>query len=407
MSEATINLLHDTRNIKTNGTYPVKLTVYYQQDKKRYATGIDLTEEDWSKINAPKLKDPILKEVRQRLDDIVGKATKTIKKLEEFSFSEFEDSFFGKKELQAKNSFVMLFKEYISTLKDEGRVGTAATYTTTLNSLLEIKKNYRISDVTTAFLKQYEGFHRKKGNSDTTIGINLRNIRAVINKAIAQKFLPQDKYPFKGYVIPSGQNAKKALEWESIQKLLNYDPTDTQKERAFDFWMFSYLCNGMNTTDIAYLKKTDIDRDFLQFKRRKTMRTKKKDQRPIKVALHEKAREIMIKYQSPDNPYAFCVLEPGLSPVTERNRIKRLLKFINEHMKKIAAELGIQLGANYDLTTYVARHSFATRLKRKGASTDEISEYLGHSSVNTTKNYLDSFDDELLKTRSRLLTSDE
>jgi integrase len=69
-------------------------------------------------------------------------------------------------------------------------------------------------------------------------------------------------------------------------------------------------------------------------------------------------------------------------------------------------ELNIELGANYELTTYVARHSFATRLKRKGASTDEISEYLGHASVETTKNYLDSFEDDLLKQRSLLLTDD-
>jgi integrase/recombinase XerD len=407
MTDATISLLHDNRKRKADGTYPVKLTVYYQLDKKRYATGVDLNEEDWKKINGSKLKDHGLKEVKLRLDAIVLKANKVIKRMEEFSFQEFEDDFFGRKELRAKNSFVMLFKDYIANVKAEGRIGTAATYTTTLNSLLEIKKNYRISDITTAFLKQYEAFHRKKGNSDTTIGINMRNIRAVVNKAIAQKLLPQEKYPFKGYVIPSGQNVKKALEWEAIQKLLKYKPTDDGKKKAFDLWLFSYLCNGMNTTDIAHLKKSDVDTDFLQFKRRKTMRTRKKDQRPIRVALHQKAKEIIAKYQSTDNPYVFGILEPGLSPVTERNRIKRLLKFINQHMKEIADELDIKLGANYELTTYVARHSFATRLKRKGASTDEISEYLGHSSVNTTRNYLDSFEDDLLKKRSRLLTSDE
>src|SRR5690606_26091885 len=110
--------------------------------------------------------------------------------------------------------------------------GTSSSYNTTMNSLLEIKKNFRVSDITTDFLKQYEAYHRKKGNSDTTIGINMRNIRAVINKAIEQKLLPADKYPFKGYTIPSGQNIKKALDWDAIQKLLNYQPTDEKKEKA-------------------------------------------------------------------------------------------------------------------------------------------------------------------------------
>lgn len=407
MPDATLSLFLDSRKVKENGKYPVKLTVYYQQDKKRYATGVDLNEEEWKKINAPKLKDPELKEVRLRLDAIVQKASRIVKNVEDFSFTDFEDTFFGKKELRAKNSFITLFKEYIANLKAEGRIGTASSYNTTLNSLLEIRKSYRIGDITPEFLKQYEAFHRKKGNSDTTVGINMRNIRAVINKAITQKLLPADKYPFKGYVIPSGQNVKKALEWGAIQKLLNYKPSDEKKEKAFDFWLFSYLCNGMNITDIAHLQKSNIDTDLLQFRRRKTIRTRKKDQRPIKVALHTRAKAIMAKYQSADNPYVFGVLEPGLSPVTERNRIQRFLKFINKHMKEIANEVGIQMGANYELTTYVARHSFATRLKRKGASTDEISEYLGHASVETTKNYLDSFEDDLLKKRSLLLTEDE
>ena len=162
----------------------------------------------------------------------------------------------------------------------------------------------------------------------------------------------------------------------------------------------------MNIADIAHLQKSNIDTDFLQFRRRKTIHTRKKDQRPIKVALHAKAKTIIAKYQSADNPYVFGVLEPGLSPVTQRNRVQRLIKLINKNMKDIAGELEIEMGANYELTTYVARHSFATRLKRKGASTDEISEYLGHASVETTKNYLDSFEDELLKKRSQWLTDD-
>lgn len=407
MPDATLSLFLDTRKVKANAKFPVKLTVYYLQDKKRYGTGVDLDEEEWKKINAPKLKDQELKDTKLRLDAIVQKASRIIKNTEDFTFSEFEDIFFGKKELRAKNSFITLFKEYIANLKAEGRIGTASSYNTTLNSLLEIKQSFRIADITQEFLKQYEGFHRKKGNSDTTIGINMRNIRAVVNKAIAQKLLSPDKYPFKGYVIPSGQNVKKALEWDVIQKLLSYKPSDKKKEKAFDFWLFSYLCNGMNIADIAHLQKSNIDNDLLQFRRRKTIHTRKKDQRPIKVALHAKAKTIIVKYQSADNPYVFGVLEPGLPLVTQRNRVQRVIKFINKHMKEIAGELEIEMGANYELTTYVARHSFATRLKRKGASTDEISEYLGHASVETTKNYLDSFEDELLKKRSQWLTDDE
>lgn len=67
----------------------------------------------------------------------------------------------------------------------------------------------------------------------------------------------------------------------------------------------------------------------------------------------------------------------------------QFIKTINNYMKKIGADIG------YDkpLTTYSARHSFTTILKRSGAPLGFISESLGHQSLQTTKAYLDSFED--------------
>ena len=105
-----------------------------------------------------------------------------------------------------------------------------------------------------------------------------------------------------------------------------------------------------------------------------------------------------------ESPYLFNILKPGLSALTEKHRIQKIIKFVNKHMKAIALELNITFDNKNNLTTYVARHTFSTVLKRKGVSIDEISEFLGHTNVATTKNYLDSFADETLKQRSRLLT---
>ncbi len=59
-------------------------------------------------------------------------------------------------------------------------------------------------------------------------------------------------------------------------------------------------------------------------------------------------------------------------------------------MKEILLNLGIDKKA----TTYVARHTFSTVLKRSGASTEFIQEGLGHTDIKTTEQYLDSFDKE-------------
>jgi site-specific recombinase XerD len=67
----------------------------------------------------------------------------------------------------------------------------------------------------------------------------------------------------------------------------------------------------------------------------------------------------------------------------------QFVKTVNKYMKRIGEDIG------YDkpLTTYAARHSFATVLKRSGAPTEFISESLGHKSLQTTEAYFDSFED--------------
>ena len=87
------------------------------------------------------------------------------------------------------------------------------------------------------------------------------------------------------------------------------------------------------------------------------------------------------------------------SDVQVANRLHKVLAKLNKHLKAI----GIKLNLSIPLTTYVARHSFATVLKRAGVSTSIISESLGHSSEKITQVYLDSFDKEQMNTAMKAL----
>jgi site-specific recombinase XerD len=78
------------------------------------------------------------------------------------------------------------------------------------------------------------------------------------------------------------------------------------------------------------------------------------------------------------------------SPAEELAKIKQATKTINKYMRRIGEKLEIDM----KLTTYTARHSFATILKRSGAPIEFISESLGHKDLKTTENYLDSFEDD-------------
>ena len=81
-----------------------------------------------------------------------------------------------------------------------------------------------------------------------------------------------------------------------------------------------------------------------------------------------------------------------MTPIQIENRKAKKLKQFNSDLKKIAEIVGI----NKPLTSYVARHSFATNLKHLGTSTDVIGEAMGHSNVEITKAYLKEFGDDVL-----------
>ncbi len=235
------------------------------------------------------------------------------------------------------------------------------------------------------------------------MGIYMRQLRAIINLAIKEGIMSQEKYPFKKYQIPAGRNVKKALIEREIELLLNFVPEKEDEQKALDFWLLSYLCNGLNFADIIALKPENIDGNYLHFIRQKTKRTKKKDLRPIKVGLNSRAKIIIEKWKNADsaNPYLFPVLNTDLSATTIKYRCQRFIKWVNKRMEAIGKELKIQ----QSIGTYAARHTFSTVLKRKGVSTEFIKEALGHSSVTVTENYLDSFTDDVKLEYANMLIS--
>lgn len=100
--------------------------------------------------------------------------------------------------------------------------------------------------------------------------------------------------------------------------------------------------------------------------------------------------QIIKKYESESKGYLFPILNANIhkTPLQKQNRIHKMLGKINKNLKLIAAQLNVDA----NMTTYVARHSFASVLKKSGVSIALISEALGHSDLSTTQVYLDSFD---------------
>jgi integrase len=204
-------------------------------------------------------------------------------------------------------------------------------------------------------------------------------------------------YPFgrRKYQIPTSKKVKKALDLEDVKAIYFYECSkeNSSEQMARDFWLFSYFGNGMNPKDIAMLKWENLSGDYLTFERAKTERSLRSDPKPITVYVNEDMKAIIKRWGnkdcSPDN-HIFPILQQGLSELRVYDRIQNFVGLINYWMKEILQNLGLDKKA----TTYVARHTFSTVLKRSGASTEAIQEALGHTDIKTTESYLDSFDRE-------------
>jgi integrase len=106
----------------------------------------------------------------------------------------------------------------------------------------------------------------------------------------------------------------------------------------------------------------------------------------IRLPLQPKAKEIIERYQQHIALFLFPIFSDfHKTEQQQRNRLHKVLSNVNKRLKELGKELKIPI----DLTTYVARHSYATVLKRAGVSTSIICESLGHSSEKVTQYYLD------------------
>jgi integrase len=265
-----------------------------------------------------------------------------------------------------------------------------------------------LKDVTVPFLEGYEQFMLTNGRSITTIGIYLRSLRTIINVARADKLMSEEKYPFgmkshKKYEIPRANNIKKALDETAITKIINYEPLTNDEAKARDLWLFSFFCNGMNMADIFSLKYENIDGEFIQFHRKKTIRTRKV-QEPIELFISKPVAAIIEKWGSENRlkkGYIFGIFNETMTPEEMYLKTHHTIRSINAYMKRIARRLGIET----NITTYVARHSWATTLLRKGISTAYISKGFGHASFSTTEQYLGGFTQDQKKNVAELLTN--
>lgn len=281
-----------------------------------------------------------------------------------------------------------LFKAHINSLTSSGRKSYALSIKQLYNSLIEFNGHLDIpfAEMDIAWLRRYEAFLRRKGLAENTIGIRFRTLRSIYNVAIEEDAVSAELYPFKKLKVSKlhQETAKRALSKEDIERVLSYKSTNRYMWFPIDIFAFTYYCGGINFVDIAHLTKANIMDGRLIYKRQKTKKL-------IKIPLQPQAVALIEKYSSDDSQYLFPILSDfHKTDIQQANRIHKVISKVNERLKQIGESLNLPI----PLTTYVARHSQATVMKRAGVSTAVIREIMGHSSERVTQIYLDSFDNE-------------
>ena len=362
--------------------------------KRKYESiGISILPSLWDfKQNKPTRKCPN-KEYIERL--IAEKVKVYTDKVIEFKSQEKEftaTSLMEKVNKPVKRKTVQeVFNQYIQELESANRLRYADMYKCTMHSLIKFNKHLDIpfSDMDTIWLKRYEVWLQSQGLAINTLGTRFRHLRVIYNFAIEEKIVKSEYYPFNSFKVSklSQTTAKRSIQKGEILSVLNYQGQTPLECLAIDLFTFSYLAAGINFGDIARLTKDNILENRLIYIRKKT-------QKQIKVSLQEQAIKLIQKYSMPDNPYLFPILSNFHKTEQQKvNRIHKIIAKVNKSLKEIGERLNIPI----DLTTYVARHSFATVLKRSGVNTSLICEALGHSSERVTQIYLDSFGNDQME----------
>ncbi len=373
-----------------NGELPLKVRICKDRKSRYINLGVSTKAEDWD-FSKNRLKDS-----HPNKDEIEKLITRTISMLKEkiIELKAEQQDFTAQSLLDRLNDSTTrktvgdIFNEQMQRLADEGRRKYMLSLRYVYNTLITFNKHLDIyfSEIDITFLRRYETWLRKRGVAENTIGIHFRSLRAVYNIAIEQNAVKAENYPFRKYKVSRlhEETAKRSLSKSDVERIIAYKSTNRYMRFPIDIFAFTYYCGGINFIDIANLTPANIIEGKLVYKRHKTSKL-------IKIPLQPQAVELIKKYQRKDSPYLFPILSDfHETEIQKSNRIHKVISKVNKRLKEIGEELGLPL----TLTTYVARHSQATVMKKAGVSTAVIREIMGHSSERVTQIYLDSFDNE-------------
>lgn len=383
----------DKRYLLQNNKFALKIKIYDPNNQKNFylKTKYEFNESEYLELINSRKKQLII--LKSEMDENLFKAKQLADAIYPFSMDEFKEKYYNKKEVIF--TLKTLFENKITELHNLGKIGTSITYRDSLRSiekyLFYLKKpieKLQFVQITPSWLINYESYLlHVRMCSVNTVGMYMRNLRAILNEALKLNLITNDIYPFgkNKFTIKSQKKTKSILTIEEINLLEKIEPKNTNQRIAKDFWLFSYYSAGINLTDLAYLRKENINKNEIRFFRRKTSTSKTNDIQ-IVIPLHEKSRAILERIFHSKEYFIFNIINKNQSPLEQKNQIKLFNEHLNDNFRKLIKGV-IE---KFDITFYNARHCWASHMVEKGAPITLIKDKLGHTDIKTTSTYIAS-----------------
>jgi integrase/recombinase XerD len=379
----------DTRRQRQDGTYPIVFRLTHNTKTTAIGSGFWVHMKDWDVkkrlirssykgTENPKRLNNLLVKRKASMMDMLNRLSDR-NELKFLTLTQVKDRLAPSH--RSETLFVFM-GTLIEDLVKANRIGTARSYRCVLGVMRSFcrERDISLNAINVDFLRRFEIWHLSKpGNSVNGLAVYLRTLRAVLNKAITQGLIEREAYPFHAYTIRTAKTRKRAITLDAIRKLIEVAlPDASPLEYYRQVFLMSFYLQGMPFADMARLKVENIVDGRIKYDRQKT-------DRPYDVRITPQLEVILKTFTigKERSDYLLPVIK-RTNPIHQYKDILWAIQRYNKNLKKLAQLAGIE----ENLTSYVARHSFASLADEMEIPVTGIRDMLGHERVSTTESYL-------------------
>lgn len=360
--------------------------IIHHREVRQVYTGLHICDTEWDADSASVIPAPDspghLSAINESLKKLHNKLSAVISEFERrgapYTAQDVVEAFSSP---LAVIGLVAFSRRLIEDLRRIGRKSAVKRLDATLNSLLRYTDGHDVAmkDLSSTFILGYEEFLKKRGLCRNSTSFYMRNLRAIVNRAVEEDFdVPSNL--FRHVYTGVDKTLKRAVSLDVIRSIRDIDLAGHPSlDFARKVFMFAFYTRGMSFVDIAFLKKSDVHNGVLTYCRRKTYQQ-------LKVRIEPETRKIIESFGESSTAFLLPIITDEAHDA-ERQYENAYFR-INRNIQKVGAMLGLET----KLTLYVARHAWASIALANNVAISTISKAMGHDSDKTTIIYLQSLD---------------